>query len=174
MHPRLLRISTLCGIYCANLASFTPTIHLSVSSLAVDSRISPTCMHVQIKASKTDLFRKGSFVHIGRGKAPLCALLCMLAYLSMQSNTPGPLFLLSNGQPVSSSPDQLITTDLVDLWLELTATSPAIVFGLTQPQSLPETVSLTTSFRLSGVGQAMHINCTSGPPWKPWPAFPVP
>ena len=84
-----------------NLASFTPAIHLSVADLAVDSSSSPTCLRVRIKASKTDPFRKGALVHIGRGKAPLCALLAMLAYLSMRGNAPGPLFLLKNGQPLS-------------------------------------------------------------------------
>ena len=80
----------------SNLASFTPAIHLSVADLAVDSSSSPTCLRVRIKASKTD-----PFVHIGWGKAPLCALLAMLAYLSMRGNAPGPLFLLKNRQPLS-------------------------------------------------------------------------
>ena len=80
-----------------NLASFTLAIHLSVADLAVDSSSSPTCLRVRIKASKTDPFRKGALVHIGRGKAPLCAILAMLAYLSMRGNAPGPLFLLKNG-----------------------------------------------------------------------------
>ena len=84
-----------------NLASFSPAIHLSIADLAVDSSSSPTCLRVRIKASKTDPFRKGALVHIGRGKAPLCALLAMLAYLSLRGNAPGPLFLLKNGQPLS-------------------------------------------------------------------------
>ena len=53
------------------------------------------------------------------------------------------------------------------------ATSPAIVSGLAQPQSLPAMVFPTTSFRLSGVGQATLINSTSGRPLSPWPACPV-
>ena len=35
-----------------NLASFSPAIHLSVADIAVDSRQSPTCLRVSIKASK--------------------------------------------------------------------------------------------------------------------------
>ena len=84
-----------------NSASFTLTIHLSISDLAVDSSISSTCMRVQIKASKTDPFHKGFFVYIGQAKASLCALLAMPAYLSMRGNVPGPLLLLSNRQPLS-------------------------------------------------------------------------
>ena len=84
-----------------NLASFSPAIHLSVADIAVDSRQSPTCLRVRIKASKTDPFRQGCHIHIGLGRAPLCAVHALLAYRSVQGNAPGPLFLLANGQPLS-------------------------------------------------------------------------
>ena len=84
-----------------NLASFSPAIHLSVADIAMDSHQSPTCLHVRIKASKTDPFRQGCHIHIGLGRAPLCAVHAFLAYLSVQGNVPGPLFLLANGQPLS-------------------------------------------------------------------------
>ena len=84
-----------------NLASFSPASHLSVADIAVDLLQSPTCLHVQIKASKMDLFRQGCHIHIGLGRAPLCAVQALLAYLSFRGNVPGPLFLLANGQPLS-------------------------------------------------------------------------
>ena len=46
-----------------NLASFSSAIHLSVADIAVDSSTLPSCLRVRIKASKTDPFRKGCFVH---------------------------------------------------------------------------------------------------------------
>ena len=43
-------------------------------------------MHVWIKGSKTDPFRKGCFVHSGLGGHPLCAVQAMMSYLvSMMS-----------------------------------------------------------------------------------------
>ena len=84
-----------------NLASFSSAIHLSVADIAVDSSTLPSCLCVRIKASKTDPFRKGCFVHIGRGTLPLCAVHAVLAYLSLQGDSPGPLFLLQSGQPLS-------------------------------------------------------------------------
>ena len=78
-----------------NLASFSP------AAIAVDSRQSPTCLRVRIKASKMDPFRQGCHIHIGLGRAPLCAVHALLAYLSVRGNAPGPLFLLANGQPLS-------------------------------------------------------------------------
>ena len=84
-----------------NLASFSPAIHLSVADISVDSRQSPTCLRVRIKASKTDPFRQGCHIHIGLGRAPLCAVHALMAYLSLRGKAPGPLFLLASGQPLS-------------------------------------------------------------------------
>ena len=81
--------------------SFSSAIHLSVADIAVDSSSLPSCLRVRIKASKTDPFRKGCFVHIGRGTLPLCAVHAVLAYLSLRGNSPVPLFLLQNGQLLS-------------------------------------------------------------------------
>ena len=92
-----------------NLASFSPASHLSVADIAVDSLQSPACLRVWIKASKTDTFRQCCHIHIGLGRAPLCAVQALLAYLSLRGNVPGPLFLLANGRPLS----RLILTDWV-------------------------------------------------------------
>ena len=42
-------------------------------------------------------------IHIGLGRARLCLVQALLAYLSLRGNVPGPLFLLTNGQPLSRS-----------------------------------------------------------------------
>ena len=84
-----------------SLASFSPLIHLTVLDIAVDAPSSPSCMHVKIKASKTDPFRKGSDIHIGLGRHPLCAVQAMMAYLSQRGGSPGPLFCLQDGRPLS-------------------------------------------------------------------------
>ena len=86
-----------------NLASFSPAGHLSVADIAVDLLQSPTCLRVRIKASKTDPFCQGFHIHIGLGRATLCAIQALLAYLSLRGNVTGPLFLLANGQPLSRS-----------------------------------------------------------------------
>ena len=120
------------GFLCAaeftvpNLASFSPASHLSVADIAVDLLQSPTCLHVRIKASKMDLFRQGCHIHIGLGRAPLCAVQALLAYLSLRGNVPGPLFLLANGQPLSRS----ILTD----WLRQIFSTAGIEGNFFQPQ----------------------------------------
>ena len=84
-----------------NLASFSPSIHLGLADVAVDSTSSPSCLRLRIKASKTDPFRKGCFLHIGRGEYPLCAIHSILAYLNLRGNAPGPLFLFRDGRPLT-------------------------------------------------------------------------
>lgn len=83
------------------MASFSHSLHLRIADIAIDSESKPSCLQVRIKASKTDPFRKGCFIHIGRGVYPLCALQSMTDYLATRGNSGGPLFLLQDGRPVS-------------------------------------------------------------------------
>ena len=85
----------------SNLASFSPALHLSVCDILVDLDTNLSCLRVQIKASKTDPFRKVCFVHIGRGCSPLCALQAVLGYLAVRGNSGGPLLLCQDGRPLS-------------------------------------------------------------------------
>ena len=93
-----------------NLSTFSASLHLSVHDIAVDSSSAPSSMRVRIKGSKTDPFRKGCFVHIGLSGHPLCTVQAMMSsYLASRADAPGPLFLFTNGQP-------LTRTNLTD-WL---------------------------------------------------------
>ena len=92
-----------------NLASFSPSIHLGLADVAIDSLSSPSCLRLRIKASKTDPFRKGYFLHIGRGEFPLCAIRSLLSYLTLRGDAPGPLFLFRDRRPLSRA--------LLTLWL---------------------------------------------------------
>ena len=84
-----------------NLASFSPALHLGVVDISVDSDSHPDCLRVRIKASKTDRYRKGCFIHIGKGSFPLCALQALMAYLVVRGNSGDPLFLFHDGRPLS-------------------------------------------------------------------------
>ena len=84
-----------------SLASFSPSVHLGVQDIVVDSSKDPSCICITIKASKTDPFHKGCSIYIGRGKHPLCAVHTSLAYLAIRGDRPGPLFLCQSGRPLS-------------------------------------------------------------------------
>ena len=81
-----------CALAYFGFLKFSPALHLVVGAVAVDSSNHPLCLRVRIKTSKTDPFRKGCLVHIGRAKPPLCAVDTILAYPARRGNAPGPLF----------------------------------------------------------------------------------
>ena len=96
-----------------SLSAFNPDIHLTVDDIAIDSHTSPSCLQLTIKASKTDPFRKGCCLYIGLGRPPLCALSAIMNYLPLRGQSPGPLLLLSSGQPLSRT---LLTQWLKDFF----------------------------------------------------------
>ena len=110
--------------------SFSAALHLSVCDISVDLDADPSYLRVQIKASKTDPFRKGCFVHIGRGCFPLCALQAVLGYLAVRGNSGGPLFLCQDGRPLSRT---ILTARITLAGAGVSAISPATVFVLVRP-----------------------------------------
>ena len=88
------------GEFTVNSA-FHPSTHMTVSDLQADSLVSPTCFKVRIKCSKTDPFRAGCDIYLGRGVDSVCPIVALGNYLSRRGSTPGPLFLFSNGHPLT-------------------------------------------------------------------------
>ena len=64
--------------------------HLSWGDIAVDDPASPSCIEVRVKASKTDPFRQGISLFIGRVASDLCPVSAMLAYLVVRGNRQAP------------------------------------------------------------------------------------
>ena len=85
-------------ITCPTQATFDASYHLTVADVAVDSVQQPRMVQVNIKASKTDPFRQGVCIYLGRTDNQLCPVAALLAYLAVRGNRPGPLFVFSNGQ----------------------------------------------------------------------------
>ena len=90
------------GEFMVNCA-FDPSIHLTIQDLQVDAEVNPSSLRVHIKSSKTDPFRQGCFIYLGRGQAPLCPISAILAYLHRQGPLSGPLFMDAHGQPLTRS-----------------------------------------------------------------------
>ena len=81
--------------------TFDPSVHLSFRDVAFDEPSNPSVMEVRIKASKTDPFRKGVNLYLGRTHNDLCPIVAMLAYLARRGGEDGPLFRFRNGQPLT-------------------------------------------------------------------------
>ena len=82
-------------------SAFDPSMHLSWGDLAVDSPDNPTVLSVRLKASKTNPFRKGIMLYIGRVSSDLCPVSAILAYLLCRGKKNGPLFLFTDGRPLT-------------------------------------------------------------------------
>ena len=83
--------------------TFDSSIHLMVQDLQVDAEENPSSLRVHIKSSKTDPFRQGCFIYLGRGQASLCPIAAIMSYLHIRGSSQGPLFIDSTGQPLCNS-----------------------------------------------------------------------
>lgn len=82
-------------------STFHPSTHMTVSDVQADSLVNPTCFKVRIKCSKTDPFRAGCDIYLGRGVGLVCPIVALGNYLSQRGATPGPLFRFSSGRPLT-------------------------------------------------------------------------
>ena len=76
---------------------YDPAVHLGRQDLAVDNPKHPGVIRVRIKQSKTDPFRKGVDLFLGRTSSDLCPVTALLRYLVVRGAKEGPLFMFSKG-----------------------------------------------------------------------------
>ena len=81
--------------------AYDPSYHLNFSDLSADHRTHPSVIHVRIKASKTDPYRRGVTVVLGETKKDLCPVLALMDYLRVRGSGPGPLFKCRNGDTLT-------------------------------------------------------------------------
>lgn len=81
--------------------AYDPSIHLSISDVSIDSQVNPQTIVIGIKASKTDPFRQGASVYLGRTDSDLCPVAALLSYISARGLRSGPLFIFQDGTPLT-------------------------------------------------------------------------
>ena len=81
--------------------TYDPSWHLSVQDVAVDSVDNPSVLQVGIKGSKTDQWRHGIFLMVGRTEKKICPVKAMLGFLAVRGFKSGPLFRFRDGTPLS-------------------------------------------------------------------------
>lgn len=84
-----------------SVAGYDAASHLSNSDVSVDSLSDPQTLRIHLKASKTDPFRSGVDVFVGRTNCAVCPVSAVLAYLTKRGSSPGPLFQFSDGRPLT-------------------------------------------------------------------------
>ena len=84
-----------------SMKSYDPGCHLSAGDVTLDSLTSPKAVQIHIKASKTDPFRKGLMVYLGRTNNILCPVGAVTAYLAVRGQSPAHFFRLASWAPLS-------------------------------------------------------------------------
>ena len=79
-------------------AAYDSGMHLNFADITVDSVSNPTLLKVRIKASKTDPFRHGVEIFVGRTNNKLCPVSAVLTYLAKRGSQEGMLFRFENGK----------------------------------------------------------------------------
>lgn len=85
-------------ITCSSPSTVKSHQELLIADLAVDNHSCPTFISVNLKQSKTDQFRRGARVIVGRTYDDLCPVAALLQYISIRGPQPGPLFSFSDGK----------------------------------------------------------------------------
>lgn len=79
-------------------AGYDPTVHLNPGDVAVNNHEKPTVIRITIKRSKTDPFRKGIDLYMGKTSTDLCPVSALLNYLVVRGKGEGPLFKFKDGR----------------------------------------------------------------------------
>lgn len=82
-------------------SSYDEGAHLSFKDVAVDCVQAPRILRVHLKASKTDPFRVGVHIYVGRTENSLCPVTAVLHYMVARGPGAGPFFRFENGNPLT-------------------------------------------------------------------------
>ena len=85
---------------CDSWAAYNDSV-LSLQDVSVDSHSCPSMVHLMLRRSKTDIFGSGITIHLGKTGDILRPVSSLLSYLVCRPRSPGPLFLLRSGHPLS-------------------------------------------------------------------------
>ena len=93
-----LRLEMTCN------SPYSPAIHLSPCDVTfLPNSLSPEHMSVRIKVSKTDPFRSGHTIIIGKTAQPICPVRDMQVFLPFRGTPPGPRFQYLSGSPLTKA-----------------------------------------------------------------------
>ena len=86
-------------------SSYGPEVHLSVGDIKVNDRKKPSFLEVRIKASKTDVFRRGVTIYLGVTGVDICPVAAILSYMIhcsvMARGKQSSFFCFSNGRALT-------------------------------------------------------------------------
>lgn len=88
-------------------AAYDSGTHLNMADISVDSIENPSVVKVRIKASKTDQFRRGVDIYVGRTHNQLCPVEALMTYVARRGKQQGPFFRFEDNRLLTK--DRFIT-----------------------------------------------------------------
>ena len=85
----------------SSVAAFDASVHLAPQDVSIDSHVTPSVVRIHLKQSKTDPFRQGVNIFLGRSKQEICRVAALLSYMALRGNAQSPLFLYDDGTSLS-------------------------------------------------------------------------
>ena len=76
-------------------------MRITWNDVSIDDPGSPSFLRVRIKQSKTDPFREGTYLYVGRTGTELCPVAAILDYMCLRGQGRGPLFRFKDGRPLT-------------------------------------------------------------------------
>ena len=85
-------------------SKFCPDTHLTPLDVTFyPTPTTPASMSIKLKVSKTDPFRVGHTIFIGKTNQYICPVQAIKTFLFVRGNTEGPLFLYASGTPLTKT-----------------------------------------------------------------------
>ena len=81
----------------SHLCEFDQSSALCTSDISFDSHSDPTIVRILLRQSKTDPFRRGVAIYLGRTGRDLCPVTALLAFIAIRPEVNGPLFVFKDG-----------------------------------------------------------------------------
>ena len=139
------------------------TCHSQIS-LCIEGTFPPWYICIHIKQSKTDSFRQGTHIYLGRTYQQICPIKAIVSYLAVRSSNPGPVFTLPN--------DSMLTRDIFGSELDKILEKLALQtrhynthsFRIGAATSAKQAGNQRYTLRLWEDGKAMPTSATSEPP----------
>ena len=90
------------GEICAKEAEAgDQTSDLNCQDVAVDNLADPKLIQLLLRKFKTNVFRQGAKIHLGRTDDNLCPVAALLSWMIQRGNHPGPLFTFASGRALT-------------------------------------------------------------------------
>ena len=86
---------------------YDSNVYLTYADVAIDCKESPQILQLYIKQSKTNPFRKGVKLSLGRTNCAVCPISAILAYLDVRGSTTKPPIYYRPGKPPYQTSFQL-------------------------------------------------------------------